>query len=93
MHSCVSFFLKTKGCNGPNYIKNARHLVVNLTDFCPFFCCRYAMSFAANYLKMLYVKRTPKLNKTIHVVSSAFKATLTWHDMRTLQVVTQIIIV
>ncbi|KAL6286388.1 hypothetical protein ACE6H2_010778 [Prunus campanulata] len=45
----------------------------------------YAMSFAANHLKMIYVKRTPELSKTIHVVSSAFKATLTWHNMRTLQ--------
>ncbi|XAR72577.1 Acyl-CoA oxidase [Bertholletia excelsa] len=44
-----------------------------------------AMSFAANYLKTLYVKRTPESNKTIHIVSSAFKATLTWHNMRTLQ--------
>ncbi|KAM7495070.1 hypothetical protein LguiB_029679 [Lonicera macranthoides] len=51
----------------------------------PLLAKTYAMSFAANYLKMLYVKRTPELNKTIHVVSSAFKATLTWHDMRTLQ--------
>ncbi|EPS63701.1 hypothetical protein M569_11080, partial [Genlisea aurea] len=45
----------------------------------------YAMSFAANYLKTLYVNRTPELNKTIHVISSGFKATLTWHNMRTLQ--------
>lgn len=47
---------------------------------------RYAMSFAANYLKSIYVKRTPESNKTLHVVSSAFKAILTWHNMRTLQV-------
>ncbi|XP_051151873.1 acyl-coenzyme A oxidase 3, peroxisomal-like [Andrographis paniculata] len=45
----------------------------------------YAMSFAANYLKLLYVRRTPQLIKTIHVVSSAFKAILTWHNMQTLQ--------
>lgn len=44
------------------------------------------MTFAANYLKAIYVKRTPESSKTIHVVSSAFKATLTWHNMRTLQV-------
>lgn len=44
------------------------------------------MSFAANYLKTIYVKRTPELIKTIHIVSSAFKATLTWHNVRTLQV-------
>lgn len=48
--------------------------------------CRYAMSFAANYLKTLYVKRSPELIKTIHIVSSAFKAALTWHNMLTLQV-------
>ncbi|KAJ4836034.1 Acyl-coenzyme A oxidase 3, peroxisomal [Turnera subulata] len=51
----------------------------------PLLAKTYAMSFAGNYLKMLYVKRTPELNKTIHVVSSAFKAMLTWHNMRTLQ--------
>ncbi|KAL3632214.1 Acyl-coenzyme A oxidase 3, peroxisomal [Castilleja foliolosa] len=51
----------------------------------PLLAKTYAMSFAANYLKLLYVKRTPQLIKTIHVVSSAFKATLTWHNMRTLQ--------
>jgi len=44
------------------------------------------MSFAGNYLKSIYVKRTPETNKTIHVVSSALKATLTWHNMRALQV-------
>jgi len=47
---------------------------------------RYAMSFAVNDLKMIYVKRTPETNKAIHVVSSGFKAVLTWHNMRTLQV-------
>ncbi|XP_034701514.1 acyl-coenzyme A oxidase 3, peroxisomal-like [Vitis riparia] len=51
----------------------------------PLLAKTYAMSFAANYLKMIYVKRTPESNKTIHVVSSAFKAILTWHNMRTLQ--------
>ncbi|KAJ8435618.1 hypothetical protein Cgig2_012272 [Carnegiea gigantea] len=45
----------------------------------------YAMSFAGNYLKSIYVRRTPETNKTVHVVSSALKATLTWHNMRTLQ--------
>lgn len=51
----------------------------------PLLAKTYAMSFAANYLKTLYVKRTPALIKTIHIVSSGFKATLTWHNMRTLQ--------
>ncbi|KAB5530011.1 hypothetical protein DKX38_020092 [Salix brachista] len=47
--------------------------------------CLYAMSFGGNYLKMLYVNRTPESAKTLHVVSSAFKAIFTWHNMRTLQ--------
>ncbi|KAK9906083.1 hypothetical protein M0R45_000028 [Rubus argutus] len=51
----------------------------------PLLAKTYAMTFAANYLKMIYVERTPESSKTIHVVSSAFKATLTWHNMRTLQ--------
>ncbi|GAV75968.1 Acyl-CoA_dh_1 domain-containing protein/ACOX domain-containing protein/Acyl-CoA_dh_M domain-containing protein [Cephalotus follicularis] len=51
----------------------------------PLLAKTYAMSFAANYLKMIYVKRTPESNKTIHVVSCAFKAVLTWHNTRTLQ--------
>ncbi|GFS34770.1 acyl-CoA oxidase 3 [Actinidia rufa] len=51
----------------------------------PLLAKTYAMSFAGNYLKMIYVRRTPESNKTLHVVSSAFKATLTWHNMHTLQ--------
>lgn len=51
----------------------------------PLLAKTYAMSFAANYLKSIYVKRTPETNKTVHVVSSALKAVLTWHNMRTLQ--------
>ncbi|KAL3502696.1 hypothetical protein ACH5RR_037145 [Cinchona calisaya] len=51
----------------------------------PLLAKTYSMSFAANYLKTIYVKRTPELIKTIHIVSSAFKATLSWHNMRTLQ--------
>ncbi|KAL8031580.1 hypothetical protein ABFX02_13G035200 [Erythranthe guttata] len=51
----------------------------------PLLAKTYAMSFAANHLKLLYVKRTPQLIKTLHVVSSSFKAILTWHNMRTLQ--------
>ncbi|KAJ0091317.1 hypothetical protein Patl1_14639 [Pistacia atlantica] len=47
--------------------------------------CRYAISSAANYMKMLYVNRTPLSNKTIHVILSAFKATFTWHNQRILQ--------
>ena len=44
------------------------------------------MSFAGNDLKKIYVKRTLESSKVIHVLSSAFKATFTWHNMRTLQV-------
>lgn len=51
----------------------------------PLLAKTYAMSFAGNYLKLLYVRRTPQLIKTLHVVSSGFKAILTWHNMRTLQ--------
>ncbi|KAL0723847.1 hypothetical protein Bca4012_038446 [Brassica carinata] len=51
----------------------------------PLLAKTYAMSFAANDLKMIYVKRTPETNKAIHVVSSGLKAVLTWHNMRTLQ--------
>ncbi|KAJ7948386.1 Acyl-coenzyme A oxidase [Quillaja saponaria] len=51
----------------------------------PLLAKTYAMSVAANDLKMIYVKRTPESAKIIHVVSSAFKATFTWHNMRTLQ--------
>ncbi|OAY35337.1 acyl-coenzyme A oxidase 3, peroxisomal isoform X2 [Manihot esculenta] len=51
----------------------------------PLLAKTYAMSFAGNYLKMIYWNRTPESNKTLHVISSAFKATLTWHNMRTLQ--------
>ncbi|KAK7312847.1 hypothetical protein VNO77_37030 [Canavalia gladiata] len=45
----------------------------------------YAMSFATNELKMMYVKRTPESNKAIHIISSAYKATITWNNMRTIQ--------
>nr|KJB50145.1 hypothetical protein B456_008G155500 [Gossypium raimondii] len=51
----------------------------------PLLAKTYAMSFGANYLKMLYVKRTPQSNKIIHVVSSSFKATFTWSNMQILQ--------
>ncbi|KAI3719749.1 hypothetical protein L6452_20653 [Arctium lappa] len=51
----------------------------------PLLAKTYALSFASNYLKMIYVNRTPESIKTVHVVSSALKAVLTWHNMRTLQ--------
>jgi hypothetical protein len=37
-------------------------------------------------MKNMYVKRTPEVSKAIHVYSSALKATLTWQNMTTLQV-------
>ncbi|KAK1275556.1 Acyl-coenzyme A oxidase 3, peroxisomal [Acorus gramineus] len=43
------------------------------------------MSCSGNYLKRIYVKKTPEANKMIHIYSSAFKAMFTWHNMRTLQ--------
>jgi hypothetical protein len=44
------------------------------------------MSCAGNFMKNMYVKRTPEMSKAIHVYSSALKATLTWQNMTTLQV-------
>ncbi|CAH8339770.1 unnamed protein product [Eruca vesicaria subsp. sativa] len=51
----------------------------------PLLAKTYAVSFAANDMKMSYVKRTSETNKEIHVVSMGLKAVLTWHNMRTLQ--------
>ncbi|KAJ4975742.1 hypothetical protein NE237_000848 [Protea cynaroides] len=51
----------------------------------PLLAKTYAMVFAVNYLTKVYVTRTPKTNKSLHIVSSAFKAMFTWHNMRTLQ--------
>lgn len=53
------------------------------------FTGRYALSFASEYLKKIYAKRTRESVKTVHVVSSVLKATATWHGMRTLQVVNE----
>lgn len=69
--------------NGPevlllDYPSHQRRLLPLVAKTC-------AMSCAANFLKNIYVKRTPETNKIIHVYSSALKATLTWHNMRTLQ--------
>ncbi|XP_022726557.1 acyl-coenzyme A oxidase 3, peroxisomal-like [Durio zibethinus] len=51
----------------------------------PLLAKTYAMSFAGNYLKLLFVRRKSQSNKTIHVVSSSFKATFTWNNMQILQ--------
>ncbi|XP_042518311.1 acyl-coenzyme A oxidase 3, peroxisomal-like [Macadamia integrifolia] len=51
----------------------------------PLLAKTYAMSIAGNYLKGIYVTRTPETSKTLHIVSSAFKAMFSWHNMRTLQ--------
>lgn len=48
--------------------------------------CRCLMSSAGNFMKNMYVKRTPEMSKAIHIYSSALKATLTWQNMITLQV-------
>jgi hypothetical protein len=37
-------------------------------------------------MKNMYVKRTPEMSKDIHIYSSALKATLTWQNMITIQV-------
>ncbi|CAA7026439.1 unnamed protein product [Microthlaspi erraticum] len=73
----------TVAANGPevlllDYPSHQRRLL-------PLLAKTYAMSFAINDMKMKYVKRTPETTKAIHVVSSGFKAVLTWHNMRTLQ--------
>jgi hypothetical protein len=44
------------------------------------------MSSAGNFMKNMYVNRTPEISKAIHVYSSALKATLTWQNMTTIQV-------
>ncbi|KAJ8638838.1 hypothetical protein MRB53_015532 [Persea americana] len=69
--------------NGPevlllDYPSHQRRLLPLLAKTC-------AMSCGINWLKSIYVKRTPEAIKMIHVFSSAFKATFTWHNMRTLQ--------
>ncbi|KAM0016933.1 putative acyl-CoA oxidase [Helianthus debilis subsp. tardiflorus] len=61
-----------------NYPTHQRRLL-------PLLAKTYALSFASNYLKMIYVKRTPESMKSVHLASSALKAVLTWHCMRTLQ--------
>lgn len=44
------------------------------------------MTSAGNFMKKMYVQRTPEMSKAIHIYSSALKATLTWQNMITLQV-------
>ncbi|XP_020675293.1 acyl-coenzyme A oxidase 3, peroxisomal [Dendrobium catenatum] len=44
-----------------------------------------AMSIAAYNLKKIYVKRSPDTTKILHIYSSAYKATFTWQNMKTLQ--------
>ncbi|KAJ4846940.1 hypothetical protein Tsubulata_011499, partial [Turnera subulata] len=46
---------------------------------------RYAMTFAGNWLKVIFTKREPQSYKTVHVFSVAFKTIFSWHSMRTLQ--------
>ncbi|KAI5079515.1 hypothetical protein GOP47_0004994 [Adiantum capillus-veneris] len=51
----------------------------------PLLAKTYAASFAANQLKKIYVNRTPADAKTIHVLSSGYKAMFSWHNVKTLQ--------
>ncbi|KAJ4850820.1 hypothetical protein Tsubulata_037026, partial [Turnera subulata] len=51
----------------------------------PLLAKTYAMSFAGNWLKVLFAKREPQSYKTVHVFSSAFKAIFSWHNTKTLQ--------
>ncbi|MCO5578202.1 hypothetical protein L7F22_032040 [Adiantum nelumboides] len=51
----------------------------------PLLAKTYAASFAANQLKKIYVNRTPADAKTIHVLSSGYKAMFSWHSLKTLQ--------
>uniref|UniRef100_A0A0E0PXN1 Acyl-coenzyme A oxidase n=1 Tax=Oryza rufipogon TaxID=4529 RepID=A0A0E0PXN1_ORYRU len=61
-----------------DYPSHQRRLLPLLAKAC-------LMSSAGNFMKRMYVKRTPELNKSIHIYSSALKATLTWQNMTTLQ--------
>ncbi|XP_077229453.1 acyl-coenzyme A oxidase 3, peroxisomal-like [Tasmannia lanceolata] len=61
-----------------DYPNHQRRLLPLLAKTC-------AMSCAGNDLKRICVNRTPATSKTLHVLSSALKATFTWHNMRTLQ--------
>ncbi|KAG8075732.1 hypothetical protein GUJ93_ZPchr0006g42317 [Zizania palustris] len=61
-----------------DYPSHQRRLLPLLAKAC-------LMSSASNFMKRMYVKRTPELNKAIHIYSSALKATLTWQNMTTLQ--------
>ncbi|XP_072982030.1 acyl-coenzyme A oxidase 3, peroxisomal-like [Typha latifolia] len=61
-----------------DYPSHQRRLLPLLAKTC-------AMSCASNYLKQIYLKRTPEANKAVHIYSSALKATLTWQNMTTLQ--------
>lgn len=51
----------------------------------PLLAKTYAVSFAVNGLKALYLRRTPADSKVIHVQSSGYKALSSWHMLRTLQ--------
>lgn len=75
-----AFSLEPGGPEVPllDYPSHRRRLLPLLAKTC-------AVSCAANFMKTMYVERTPQMNKVIHVYSSAFKAICTWHNMRTLQ--------
>ncbi|KAJ4788752.1 Acyl-coenzyme A oxidase [Rhynchospora pubera] len=69
--------------NGPevlllDYHSHQHRLIPLLAKVC-------ALSCASNFLKTLYIQRTPESSKALHVYSSALKATATWQNMITLQ--------
>jgi acyl-CoA oxidase len=51
----------------------------------PLLAKTYTMQFAVNELKTQYIHRKPSDAKFIHVVSSGYKALMSWHMSRTLQ--------
>eukprot|EP00850_Spirogloea_muscicola_P022010 SM000272S10277 [mRNA] locus=s272:131970:137418:- [translate_table: standard] len=51
----------------------------------PLLAKTYAMNFANNSMKLLYIRRQPSDAKVIHVQSSGYKAMFSWHMLRTLQ--------
>ncbi|KAJ4770207.1 Acyl-coenzyme A oxidase [Rhynchospora pubera] len=69
--------------NGPetlllDYPSHQRRLIPLLAKAC-------VQSCSANFLKTLYIQKTPEANKALHVYSSALKAVASWQNMITLQ--------
>ncbi|KAJ4841282.1 hypothetical protein Tsubulata_009567 [Turnera subulata] len=51
----------------------------------PLLAKTYAMSFAGNWLKVLFTQKESQSHKTLNLFSIAFKVVFTWHSMTTLQ--------